>query len=504
MNHKPLLIPPLIRAMIRPDFYPHKVRTIELIQTHISWVILTGDYAYKVKKPVDFGFLDFTGLEQRRHFCKQELELNRRFSPELYLEVLPISLENRLFQLGGKGNIVEYCLKLAQFPQCNLLDKRLEINRFEPRWMDELAESVAELHARMETSGRAGGKFGSPASIRARIKANLNVAKHCSNKIGAPGLIRAIETFCEHMLCQFGDIVEQRRQAGLVRNCHGDLHLRNIVLINGSPRLFDCIEFSDEFRIIDVISDVAFLVMDCDSRGHPDLGFRFLSRYLEQTGDYSGLCLLPLYLTYRACVRGKVACLLADDPGLNNQAKALQVQEAEAYFSLASQYVKPYAPELFVVGGVSGSGKSHLALQALSHIPAIIIRSDATRKRLASSYPDEPLYGKGMDIRSYEEMYKAAEATLRAGFSAILDATFLRRPDRDRARRIAKNSGTPCHIFWLDLDEELLHERVRKRMRAGTDISDANMEVLQSQLASYRRPQEDDIVFLKDSSNWPC
>jgi len=485
------------------DFYPHKTRDISLIQTHISWVILTGDYAYKVKKPVDFGFLDFTGLEQRKFFCERELELNRRFSPELYLEVLPISSQgDRSFQLGPTENIVEYCLKLAQFSQDDLLDKRLKTGRFEPQWMDRLAETVADFHARIAEIN-AYGKFGGVASIRTRIEANLAVAEHSSLKIRDHGLIQAIRSFCDGMLQRFGGVIEQRQQEGFVRNCHGDLHLRNIVLVDGKPHLFDCIEFNDEFRMIDVMNDAAFLVMDCDARKRPDLGLRFISRYLEQTGDYPGLRLMPLYLTYRACVRGKVACLLANDPGLDSQTKTLRVREAASYFSLAGQYTEFYTPALFVIGGLSGSGKSHLALQALSHIPAIIIRSDATRKRLSTLYPDEPLYGKGMDIRCYEAMYEAAETTLRAGFSVILDATFLRQADRGRARKIAKIAGAPIRIYWLDMDEKLLRERIRERMRAGTDVSDADLEVLQSQLATYQRPQEEDIEFLTDSNNWP-
>jgi len=488
---------------MEPDFYPHETRDIGLIQTHISWVILTGDYAYKVKKPVDFGFLDFTGLEQRKFFCERELDLNRRFSPELYLEVLPISSQgDRSFQLGTTGNIVDYCLKLAQFPQDDLLDKRLETGRFEPRWMDGLAKTVADFHTRIaDISTR--GKFGGVASIRTRIEANLTVAEHCSLKIRDPGLIQTIRSFCDGMLHRFGGVIEQRRQEGFVRSCHGDLHLRNIVLVNGRPHLFDCIEFNDEFRMIDVMNDVAFLVMDCDSRKRPDLGLRFISRYLERTGDYSGLRLMPLYLAYRACVRGKVACLLADDPGLDSQTKTLQMREAASYFSLAGQYAEFCTPALFVIGGLSGSGKSHLALQALSHIPAIIIRSDATRKRLATQYPDEPLYGKGMDILCYEAMFEAAETTLKAGFTVILDATFLRQADRDRARGIAKTAGAPIRIYWLDMGEKLLRERIRKRMQAGTDVSDADLEVLRSQLAAYQRPQEEDIEFLTDSSVWP-
>jgi len=490
---------------MQPDFYPHKTKDIALIQTHISWLILAGDYAYKVKKPVNFGFLDFTDLEKRRYFCQQELQLNRRFSPELYLKVLPVRQENGSFQLGGQGNIVEYTLKLVRFPQENLLSRCLETDHIQPQWMDELAGTIAEFHTRtIKQEPGSIRKFGGVASIRARIESNLDVADRLLAERDNADVISGIRLFCNAMIDQFGAAIEQRRRDGFVRDCHGDMHLGNIVLVDGKPRLFDCIEFNDEFRVIDVMNDVAFLVMDCDAKRRPDLGFRFLSRYLELTADYPGLYLLPLYLTYRACVRGKVACLLADDPGLDSSEKATKRREAAASFSLARQYTEQSTPALFIIGGLSGSGKSHLALQALSHIPAIIIRSDATRKRLATLYPDEPLYGRNMDAHCYKEIYRAAEITLRAGFTVILDATFLRQSERDEVRMIAKRRESALHIYWLDMDAKLLRKRIRNRLQAGTDISDADLDVLQAQLDSYQRPREKDIEFITDSSIWPA
>ncbi len=494
-------LPEHIRAMLQPEFYTHPTRDIQLLQTHISWVILTGDFVYKVKKPVNFGFLDFTGLDRRKYFCEQELILNRRLAPELYLEVLPICQGNGTYRLGESGEIVDYCLKLVQFAQDDLLDRRLEADRFEPAWMDRLAQDIATFHAVAETGPRI-RKFGDVSFIRAHIEANYDVASQHLGKVISRNQLKDLQKHSERILAQ-KDLFRKRQNEGFIRACHGDLHLKNIALFNNKPCVFDCIEFNDEFRMIDTMNDVAFLLMDCDARGRPDLGYRFLSRYLEHTGDYPGLSLLPLYLSYRACVRGKVACLLASDPGLDAQGRRHQLDEAARYFTLAHGYTQPAPPHLFVVGGLSGSGKSHLALLGCGKVPAIWIRSDATRKRLAKTFPDLPLYGHEMSAKTYHAMFAAAELGLKAGFSVIMDATFLRPQDRQEARNIARQAGTDCHILWLDLDASVLKERIRNRTAAGRDISDADLSVLEKQLANYQRPGESDIHFLTDSSHWP-
>ncbi|MDX8411639.1 MAG: AAA family ATPase [Mariprofundaceae bacterium] len=491
---------PLIQAMLRADFYPHASNKPELLQTHISWVFLTGEYAYKVKKPVNFGFVDFTTLARRKYFCEQELALNRRLSPELYLGVVPIVEQDGGFRLGSPGEAVEYCIKMVEFAQDDLLDRRLAANTFNPIWMDTLAHDVANFHTQAETSPDITA-YGDIHFIRDHIHANLVVAKHHLNGAISQSQIDHIRTFCAETLQQQAARVVARQAQGFIRVCHGDLHLRNITLFKGRPRVFDCIEFNDEYRMIDTISDVAFLVMDCQARGRPDLGMRFLSRYLEHNGDYAGLDLLPVYLTYRAGVRGKVACLLADE--LEPSSGEAQMLEARRYFSLADGYARASKPHLFVIGGLSGSGKSHLALTGAGKETAIVIRSDATRKRLARSHPGLPLYGPEMGKRTYDAMFEAAEQTLAAGFSAILDATFLRRQDRDRARDIANRLHVCCRIIWLDMAEDVLRQRVAARCRQGTDISDAGVDVLDMQLAGYERPTEPDVNFVTYSNRWP-
>lgn len=495
---------PLITAMMQPDFYPHPVKKIELVQTHISWVFLTGRYAYKVKKPVDFGFVDFTTLEKRRFFCEQELNLNRRLAPDLYLEVLPVSHDEGGYQLGGSAaNIEEYCLKMLQFSQDDLLDRKLEHGQFNPVWMDGLAGDVAAFHGLAET-GQKIQAFGNMHFLREHIAANLDVAaRHAGTVIGTDHL-HGIRQFSEAFLGNHEQDFAARRQGGHIRDCHGDLHLRNMALYQGCPIVFDCIEFNDEFRMIDTMNDVAFLVMDCDVRHRPDLGFRFLSRYLEISGDYEGTILLPLYLSYRAAVRGKVACLLSEDKSISAGAMSEQLEEAARYFSLAESYAPSTPPRLFAAGGLSGSGKSRLARLGCGPERAIVIRSDATRKRLARNLPEIDLYGAEMNVRTYQALFSSAKLALTAGFSVILDATFLRHTDRDDVRQLAESMGVASRIFWLDVDEATLRSHVRRRMQKGRDVSDADLHVLDMQLKAYRRPREADIRFLSSAEAWPA
>ena len=493
-------LPPLIMAMMRADFYPHTVGKLQLLQTHISWVILTGPFAYKIKKPVNFGFVDFASLTRRKHFCDQELAFNRRLARELYLQVLPISELKGIFLLGSETNIIEHCIKMMQFEQDDLLDRRLDDGNFDPEWMDVLAKDIATFHATAET-GPEVTSYGDIHFIRDHIHANLEVAAHHLGEAISQSQLAHLRNFCAETLHEREQCVALRQEQGFIRACHGDLHLRNIALFRGKPCVFDCIEFNDEYRMIDTISDASFLVMDCESRGRPDLGMRFLSRYLERSGDYAGLELLSVYLAYRAGVRGKVACLQAD--GMQQEDAHAQMKTARSYFSLADSYTRAPNPLLFVIGGLSGSGKSHLALIGAGKERAVVIRSDATRKRLATLYSNLPLYGPEMGKLTYDAMFKAAELTLSAGFSVILDATFLRYQDRESARDLASRLHAPCRIIWLDIAEDELRQRISMRSSRGTDISDAGIDALDMQLAGYERPNETGVHFVTSSDHWP-
>ncbi|MDQ6973052.1 MAG: AAA family ATPase [Mariprofundaceae bacterium] len=489
--------------MLQANFYPHACHNIHLWETHASWVVLTGLFAYKVKKSVNFGFLDFSSLDKRRHFCTEELRLNRQLAPQLYLDVLPISYQNHHFSLGDDKNICEYCVQMRQFADEDLLDARMQSSRFDPEWMDELAKGASAFHASAKQS-KAISAFGAAGYVRQHIHAALDAATQHPEHID-PDLISALYKHTDAAISTQQKRFTQRMHQGYIRDCHGDLHLGNIAIFRNRPLIFDCIEFNPEYRAIDTLSDTAFLVMDCMARTRPDLAFRFLSRYLEYSGDYAGMPLFPIFLCYRACVRGKVACLLADDDATRSAEKEQQLRTASDYFHLAAALLNPApSPCLYVIGGLSGSGKSHLALKGCGPARAVIIRSDATRKRIAAAHSDLELYGDTMTRLSYDAMYAAADTLLAAGWPVILDATFLSADERQRARDIAGNARLPFRLAWLDVPETSLRQHVLRRQKKGSDISDADITVLEQQLADYRRPTESDTHFLASADTWPA
>jgi uncharacterized protein len=501
-THTPEQPPATIQAMLQPAFYDHATEAIRLIQTHISWVILTGSYAYKIKKPVDFGFLDFSSLEKRHRMCQRELELNRRLAPDLYLDVLPVRRTAEGYQLGGEnGDAVEYCLKMVQFDPDALFSHEIDTVRFEPAWMDMLARQITDFHAQAEIAHDP--RYGSVETLKRYLSENLDAATALAAQTDDAGFAAELERQGTRLLQVLAPELGQRQKHGRIRACHGDLHLNNIALVHGEPRVFDCIEFNDELRLIDTMNDAAFLVMDCDARGHSDLGLRFLSHYLEYSGDYDGLKLLRLYQHYRAGVRGKVAFLLSGDTGMDAAMVDAQRQQARHYFSLAATYGSPGAwPALVAVGGLSGSGKSHLARIGSAAMHALVIRSDATRKRLGAGSSGS-LYTPEMTEATYGAMFAGADAALAAGYPVILDATFLDRRRRDQARRLAEKHGIDLQMLWLDLPANVLRQRIRDRDAKGADVSDADLAVLESQLSRYQRPDEADIRFLQASDRWP-
>ncbi|WP_167631630.1 AAA family ATPase [Mariprofundus ferrooxydans] len=495
------LLPPHVKAFFTPDLYPHTSAAVDMIQTHISWVFLAGDYAYKLKKPVNFGFLDFSTLADRRHYCERELLLNRRLSPEIYLDVLPVYQHGDRYALSPPGTIVDYCLKMARFEQSALLENKLLSGRFDACWMDSLAEEMARFHREQESIYAA--DIDHVHLLDEHIRANIEIASSHMPAVMDQGRWTLVSEYAAAAQYKLSPLLIARQLAGHVRHCHGDLHLKNITLIDGHPRVFDCIEFNDEFATIDTMNDIAFLVMDCDAHGHGELGMRFLSRYLEQSADYDGLPLLPLYLFYRAGVRGKVACLLADELEQGSDKHAAALHEARHYFELAAGYCPAPTPRLFAIGGLSGSGKSHLALLGCGVEHAVIIRSDATRKRLAHTHPELALYGSKMSQLTYDAVLAAASTALAAGRSVILDAAFLHPDQRLAVKKLADTSETPLCFYWLEIETEVLRSHIIRRQQAGSDLSDADLAVLDLQLAAYQRPSEPWIEHISSSDAWP-
>lgn len=475
----------LIEQMSQAGFYPHKVvEPIELIQTHVSYVFLTGDYAYKVKKPVNFGFLDYSTLEARSHFCRQELEMNKRGAPELYLEVLPVTQTGEKFNLGGSSEVVEYALKMRQFPQSALLSEMFAQGTLTESHMEELGRVVAQYHEQSQSSDRI-RTFGEVAQVRQAIDENYQQTKNYIGTAQTQAQYAETKKYTDNFFTGRSQLFKSRIEKNKIRECHGDLHLRNICLWNDKILLFDCIEFNEPFRFVDVMYDVAFTVMDLQARQRPDFGNAFLNTYAEQTGDWEGLQVLPLYLSRQAYVRAKVTSFLLDDPGIPEAAKAEAAATASGYYKLAWEYTKPRKGKLILMSGLSGAGKSTTARLLARKLDAIHLRSDAVRKHLGkiplSERGSEELYTPEMTQKTYDRLLQLGVMLAHQGFTVILDAKYDRAALRANAIDLADFQQLPLQIMHCIAPVEVLRDRLSARTG---DIADATADLLESQIAN--------------------
>lgn len=469
----------LVRNLLNSNVYPHSCKPIKVVETHISWVILTGNYAYKIKKPIDPGFLDFCSLERRRYFCRREIILNRRLAPHVYKRVIPITGSADNPQLGGDGEVIEYAIQMRQFDETLLLGR--VASTLTGAQIDSLAETVGEFHNGIDVALHR-DPFGRPEVVRdAAVQNFAAITLQMKRESSAIGRLRA---WTECQFDQLEEVIEQRRHRGMVRECHGDMHLGNMFLEYGKPVIFDCIEFNDSFRFIDIMNEVAFTVMDLMLHRRSDLAFRFLNGWLEQTGDYAGLRLLPFYFVYRAMVRAKVECIRAHEAGENSGDADCHRQEFEHLVNLATQFAEPQSPTLIITHGFSGSGKTS-GTQRLVEQGAVRLRSDVERKRLYGLGPGASssgrIYAPSDTTRTYGQLQTLARDILEAGFTAVVDATFLRKAQREQFRQLAFCLGVPFTILDFQVSEDVLRQRVRQRTAQGKGASEADESVLELQ-----------------------
>jgi len=487
----PEATPAFIHAFFDPSAYPHPVQDVELIETHISWVLLAGEFAYKIKKPVDFGFLDFSTLDKRRYYCEEELRLNRRLAPSIYLEVLPITGAPDRPLLGGDGLPFEYALKMRRFPQEIRLDHLLNSGELGPAHIDLLAKSLALFHLALPCAPLA-SPYGSPDSVLQPMEENFAQIRPLLPERADQERLENLRLWSDQEAIRLRVELAERKQNGLIRECHGDLHLGNIVLLEGKPVPFDCIEFNDNLRWIDIVSDLAFTVMDLLDRKRPDFAQRLLNGWLEHTGDYQGLRLLRLYQVYRAMVRAKVAALRAAQAGHDAASLAAMWQEYRDYISLAEQLSRPSTPQLLITCGLSGSGKTTLTQPMVEQGGVIRLRSDIERKRLfglhaldkSGSAVNGGIYTTEASQRTYERLLELSGQVVEAGYPVIVDATFLRRSQREAFHALATHLNVPFAILDFQAAEETLRERIRRRQAADNDASEADLAVLEKQLAN--------------------
>ena len=483
-----------IKALSCADAWPHPVHGVELIETHISWVFLTGEYAYKIKKPVDFGFLDFSSLDKRRRCCEEEVRLNRRLAPDLYLDVVPITGSAAEPRVAGPGDAIDYAVKMRQFDTDAEFDRLLARGELGPEHVDQVASTLARFHQGCDVAAPDSG-FGTADAVSWPVRENFDqVRPHLRNQLGDDAWLQFIDLeqwsleACERL----GDSFERRLRKGFVRECHGDLHLRNIVVVNGEVTPFDCIEFNPKLRWIDVISELAFLLMDLDDHGRSDLSGRLVNAYLEFTGDYEGLELLRFYQVYRAMVRVKVECLrLAQVDNADSRLMA----EMQRYLDLAGRYTSVHRPGLLITHGLSGSGKTYLSQKLLEAAPVIRVRSDVERKRIYGLSPlessrdklEEGIYTRIANDRTYARLESVSSQLIGDGFDVIVDAAFLLREERDQFRRLAQVLGAPFAIVHCEMEPEIQRERVASRSERADDASEAGLLVLERQ-ARFEEP----------------
>lgn len=501
----------LVKRLIKERTFDEDESSLKLVETHISVIVLGSEYAWKFKKNVNFGFVDFSTLEKRHHCCLEELRLNSRFAKEIYLDV--VSIKEHLGHLSflGEGNPVEYAVKMRRFDNSNLLGELQSLGRIPLPMAEQLAKAVANFHQHADNSP-SDDNYATLENISHWFEENfdhitplLEVEKHIQQ-------INNVRSWGQQQVKQHSELMQERRSSGFVRECHGDLHLGNIVLLNDKVTLFDCIEFNRELRWSDVVCDTAFLVMDLLSRHEHRLAFRFLNRYLEITGDYNGLAVLPYYLTYRALIRAKVAILRIKHCDLEE--KIIALSEYQNYVSLTSMFCAKKSPCIVITHGLSGSGKSTYAKAMADHFGAIHIRSDIERKRLSKiselgcsqSAAGEGLYNTSNSEQTYEHLLKLAEQIVQAGFTAVIDATFLLARQRKPFLDLAKAEKTRLIILELTAPESILKSRILTRTTNADDASEATLCVLnmQQKKAEVLHPYEADIVISVDTSITPA
>jgi len=449
-------------------------------------VLLTGPYAYKVKKPVDFGFADFSTLERRRHCCELELALNRRLAPQLYRDVVAIAGTARAPRINGPGPALEYAVRMVQFPQRLLAASELRAGGLATRHFEGLARDIAAFH---EASPRAADGADAAAAAGNAMRETFTQLRELPSLATRRHQVEALARWSAQRFEAVEPVLRRRAAEGRVRECHGDLHLGNLVLLDDRLVPFDCIEFNPALRWIDTASEIAFVVMDLLHRGAPALAHRFLNAYLEASADYDALAVLDFFLVDRALVRAKVAGLRAGQCALRSPARAAALADARGHLALALGFTRRPRPLLVITQGVAGSGKSTLAAALVDARGMIRVRSDVERKRLfglapgarSGSRPRQRIYDERATGKTYAVLARRAGQILGAGYGAVVDATFLRRAQRQAFGALARRLGCGFRIVACEPAREVLRRRVETRR---DDASEATLAVLDAQLQS--------------------
>ena len=496
----------LVGYLKEPSSYAHDVEgEIEVHETHISVVLLVGEYAYKIKRPLKTEFLDYSTLQKRKYYCEEELRLGRRYAENLYLKVVPIGWSDHRIGVDVDGAAVEYAVMMRRFPNGALLSEQADAGTLSTPAIICLAKEVAEFHqsARVCDLGFADGWYDFLETNSASLfdQLALTVPPHLAMTLSD------VRRWSDDFLANHRGLFLQRIQDGYIRECHGDMHLQNVVMLDGKPVLFDGIEFNDRLRWIDTLSDMTFLSMDLAFRGHLELARSFTNAYLERMSDYRSARLMRWFSTYRAIIRAMAASMKAEQVELGVAARTAAREEADNHVALAHQFTLATEPELWITHGVSGSGKTTASETVVRRHGAIRLRSDIVRKNafcmgageLASEQETAEIYSESSTRATYESLYRTAADILSGGYSVVIDATFLRRRDRRDFRRLADEKCVSFKILDCRADAQTLRRRIADRMERNDDASDADISVLTVQLATQEPLTDEELQFVRSA-----
>ncbi len=485
-----------LESLLQPASYPEPTGTVQHLQTHISHLFLTDQYVYKLKKTVDFGFLDFTTLEKRRHFCHEEVRLNRRLSPDIYLGVVELRDDGHGgLCFTGEGEVREYAVKMRRLPGERMLDHLLDTGGVSRADMEAIAAVLARFHAGAVTGPRIAA-FGAPAALRANWLEDLRQTEQYRGITLSVDDHRLIGDWALATLTHDGALFERRIAGGFIRECDGDLHSGNICL-DGQVHIFDGIEFNEQFRFSDTAADVAFLAMDLENHGRRDLAEAFVADYRVASGDDGVASVLPFYLLNRAFIRGKVESFRLSALEIPRAEQEAAADRARRFFRLSRGYLLRcrLPATLFITCGPTGCGKSSLAEELAFQLGFCHIQADQVRKRLAGvavTARGAPIYTPAWNRATYSRLAELAGRELSVGRSVLVDATFQRRSDRRKCAALALQYGVRLVILVVAAPAQLIRERLERRSREGGSVSDGTWQVYQRQIASFEPPQPDE------------
>ena len=492
-----------LKSLLRPEAYPEPAEDVRLLQTHVSWIFLAGEFVYKIKKPVDFGFLNFSTLDRRLFYCHEEVRLNSRLCPELYLGVVPLREAPGGVSFRGSGTVVDHAVKMKRLPAERMADRLLVSGQLSGGDVAAIAARIAEFHRTAERGGEIDA-YGSVAAIARNWEENFQQTEAFAGITLSRADLRLMRRWVDSFMKENAGLFDARVAGGFIRACDGDIHLENICL-SDTICIFDCIEFNNRFRYTDTAADIAFLLMDLEYHGRRDLAEVCLGEYCKASADDGMLPLIGFYSLYRAFVRGKVESFRLRDPAIPAEERSGAGERAKRYFRLARGYLlrENLSPALVVLGGLSGSGKSTIAAELAMELGLEFLSSDRIRKELAgipagergSDGYGEGLYSGAMNEATYREIFARGERLLAAGRGAIVDATCRRREERQALRRLADAHGAVLYPFLVECPEKTVRQRLGERERLGTGVSDAGWQV-------YLRQREEFEPVLESETGW--